>query len=72
MKATIQECKDTFKIGYEAFEVSRKEANEVWNLYHNRHYTLDQLATLENHGQPKRRSTLLRCLHVCLWDIIAP
>lgn len=51
MKADIETLKDTFKIGYEAFEPSRKEANDVWDLWHNRHYTVEQLATLQNRGQ---------------------
>ena len=53
MKATIEELKDTFKIGYEIYEDSRKEAMEVWDLFHNRHYTQEQLSVLANRGQPK-------------------
>ena len=60
MKATIQDCKDTFKIGYETYNASRKEANEAWNLYHNRHYTYDQLAVLENRGQPKETFNVVK------------
>lgn len=60
MKATVEECRDTFKIGYETFDASRKEANEVWNLYHNRHYTYDQLAVLENRGQPKETFNVIK------------
>lgn len=52
MKATIEDIRDSFKIGYEAFEASKKEANEVWDLFHNRHYTSEQLAILSNRGQP--------------------
>lgn len=52
MKPTIEDLKDTFKIGYDEFYTSRKEANEVWDLYHNRQYTEDQLAVLANRGQP--------------------
>lgn len=52
MKATLQDLKDSFKIGYEAYEASRKEANDIWDLYHNRHYTQEQLAVLERRGQP--------------------
>lgn len=44
--------KDTFKIGYEAFEASREEAKDMWDMFHNRHYTSAQLATLANRGQP--------------------
>lgn len=52
MKANLQDLKDSFKVGYEAYEASRKEANDIWDLYHNRHYTQDQLAVLERRGQP--------------------
>jgi len=60
MKATVEECRDTFQIGYETYDGSRKEANEVWNLYHNRHYTYDQLAVLENRGQPKETFNVIK------------
>lgn len=49
---SIEYLKDTFKIGYEAFEESRDEAKVVWDMYHNRHYTTDQLTVLANRGQP--------------------
>jgi len=52
MRAEIKDLKDSFKVGYEAYEHSRKEANEAWDLYHNRHYTEEQLAVLANRGQP--------------------
>ncbi len=52
MKPTIEYLKDSFKIDYEAFESSRREASQVWDLYHNRHYTAEQLAILAQRGQP--------------------
>lgn len=60
MKATIETCRDTFKIGYEAFESSRAEAAEVWDLYHNRHYTSDQLTVLDNRGQPRETFNVIK------------
>lgn len=60
MKATVRECKDTFKIGYEAFIESRLEADEVWDMFHNRHYTNEQLAILENRGQPKETFNVIK------------
>lgn len=57
---TIEYLRDAFKIGYEAFEGSHKEAKEVWDLYHNRHYTFDQLAILENRGQPKETFNIVK------------
>lgn len=60
MKATIEDLRDSFKIGYEAFEASRKEANEVWDLYHNRQYTTDQLGVLERRGQPAETFNIVK------------
>ena len=37
MKADIQTCQDTFKIGYDAFVNSRDEARKVTEYFHNRH-----------------------------------
>jgi len=51
MKTDIETLKDSFKIGYEEFEPSRKEAQEVLDLLHNRHYTQTELNELSNRGQ---------------------
>lgn len=60
MKLTIENLRDSFQIGYDAFEESRKEANEVWDLYHNRHYTNEQLAVLERRGQPAETFNVIK------------
>jgi hypothetical protein len=60
MKVTIENLQDTFKIGYEAFEDSREEALQVMDLYHNRHYTDSQLATLNLRGQPKETFNIVK------------
>lgn len=60
MKVDISTLKDTFKIGYETYEDSRKEAIEVWDLYHNRHYTQEQLNVLANRGQPKETFNVIK------------
>lgn len=60
MKAEIQDLKDSFKLGYEAFYESRKEAEEVWNQYHNRHYTPEQIAWLESQGRPKETFNVVK------------
>lgn len=52
MKIDIDSLRDTFKIGYEAFQDSRMEADELYDMYHNRHYTQEQLVVLANRGQP--------------------
>ncbi len=51
-KTKIEYLKDTFKIGYDAYKNSRDEAQIVWDLFHNRQYTEDQLNILEIRGQP--------------------
>lgn len=60
MKPVIEDLKDMFKISYEAFEESRNEADEVWNLYHNRHFTQSQLAILANRGQPAETFNVIK------------
>ena len=60
MKATIQDLKDSFKVGYEAYEHSRKEADMIWDLYHNRHYTDEQMAVLANRGQPAETFNVIK------------
>ncbi len=52
MKTDLETLRDTFKFGYESYEASRKEAEEVWDMYHNRQYTGAQLDVLANRGQP--------------------
>lgn len=60
MKTDIETLQDLFKIGYEAYEDSRKEAINIYNLYHNRQFTDDQLNTLENRGQPKETFNIIK------------
>lgn len=60
MKITIENLKDTFQIGYDAYLDSKIEANTVEDLYHNRHYTSDQLNILENRGQPAETFNIVK------------
>lgn len=60
MKTDIHTLKDTFKIGYEAYETSRKEANDVWDMYHNRQYTYEQINILNNRGQPAETFNVIK------------
>jgi len=60
MKTDIQTLKDSFTMGYEAFWESRVEADEIWNMYHNRQWTQDQLNILENRGQPKETFNVIK------------
>lgn len=52
--------KETFRIGYDDYEHSRLEAMEVWNLYHNRQWSIDQLSLLESRGQPKETFNIIK------------
>jgi hypothetical protein len=63
MKPTLQNCKDTFKFSYDAYESSRLEQKEIVDLYHNRHYTNQQLNTLTNRGQPKETFNIIKMYH---------
>ena len=60
MKVDIQTLKDTFKISYESFEESRKEAIQILDLYHNRHYTSSQKSVLELRGQPQETFNIIK------------
>ena len=60
MKTNIESLKNSFQIGYDVFYDSLKEANEVWDLYHNRQYTPEQLTILENRGQPKETFNVIK------------
>lgn len=60
MIVNIDNLRDSFQVGYEAYELSKKESNEVWDLYHNRQYTTDQLAILDNRGQPAETFNVIK------------
>ena len=60
MKTDIDTLKNSLLAGFEAFENSRKLAEEVWEAYHNRQYTSQQEAILENRGQPKETFNVIK------------
>ena len=60
MKTDIETLKDSFWYGYDTYYASRLEADEAWNFYHNRQWTLDQLSLLENRGQPKETFNVIK------------
>jgi hypothetical protein len=55
-----EKLKDMFQYGYAEFEPSKMEAAEVWNMFHNRQWTIDQLAVLETRGQPKETFNVIK------------
>jgi hypothetical protein len=60
MTITIENLRDTFQIGYNAYLESRKEANLCEDYYHNRQYTTDQLSVLADRGQPKETFNIIK------------
>ena len=72
MKTDIETLKDSSKVGYDAYEESIEEANEVENMYHNRQYTEDQLATLSNRGQPAETFKVVKLLARLLIGYYSP
>ena len=52
MKTDLETLKDSFWFGYDTFEESRIEADEVWDMYHNRQWSHEALSLLANRGQP--------------------
>lgn len=60
MKIDVEYLKEIFKYGYESFETSRWDAQRAWDLYHNRHYTEEQLAILKSRGQPAETFNIVK------------
>ena len=60
MKTDIQTLQDLLKIGYEAYEDSRNETMRIFDMYHNRQFTDEQLAVLEMRGQPKETFNIIK------------
>lgn len=51
-KVDIDTLRDTFKVGYEIFQDSIKEGERAIDYYHNRQFTEDERAILEERKQP--------------------
>ncbi len=60
MDIDIKNLQDYFKIGYDSFEGSRIEGDEIENYFHNRQYTSSQLAILTNRGQPAETFNVIK------------
>ena len=48
----VDYLKETFQYSVDTYEEPQKEAQEVREIYSNRHYTVNQIATLTERGQP--------------------
>lgn len=60
MKIDIELLQDTYKLGYNAYLESRREANEIDDFFHNRHYTDEDIFILEERGQPKETFNIIK------------
>jgi hypothetical protein len=59
-RTSIEYLRDTYEIGYQAFKSSKDESRIVWDLYHNRHYSEEQLSELANRGQPAETFNIVK------------
>ena len=60
MKTDLETIANSFWMGHDAYYGSRIEAEEAWNMYHNRQWTTDQLGVLESRGQPKETFNVIK------------
>lgn len=60
MKTDLETLKDSFWLGYDSYEESRVEADEVWNMYHNRQWSSDALNKLASRGQPAETFNVIK------------
>ena len=60
MKIDIQTLKDTFEVGYQTYQESYNELDEIENLYHNRQYTMEQLNVLAERGSPAETFNIIK------------
>lgn len=60
MDTDVKTLQDLFKIGYEAYLDSRREGQEIVDMFHNRQYTEAQKAILENRGQPAETFNVIK------------
>lgn len=59
-RTNIKYLRDIYKIGFDAYEPSKAESRRCWDLFHNRHYTRDQLNLLGRRGQPKETFNVVK------------
>ena len=62
MKLDIETLRDSFELGTQAYKSSYDELREVSSLYHNRHYTREQLQTLHERGQAAETFNIIKMM----------
>lgn len=60
METDIQSLQDSFKISYDVYYDSKKEAETVNDMFHNRQYDQAQLAALYDRGQPAETFNVIK------------
>lgn len=60
MEITTDKLLESFKYGYDAAYAARKLAAETWDLYHNKHYTEQQLTILNARSQPAETFNVIK------------
>jgi hypothetical protein len=60
MKTDLETLRESFWVGYDSYYRSRVESETVWDMYHNRQWTDEQSAILENRGQPKETFNVIK------------
>lgn len=59
MKTDLHTIKDTFVLGYDAYEESYLRADEVFNMSKGKMYTAQQLRILKDRGQPAEHFNII-------------
>ena len=62
MKTDIKSLQDHFEAWYTVNQTSREEVKEVFDLYHNRQWSREQLWELESRGQPKETFNVIKSM----------
>ncbi len=60
MVINTENLKESFKTSYDTYRSSIEEAELVWNLFHNRQYTEEQLNLLAERGQPAETFNVIK------------
>ena len=62
MKHDIETLRNSFELGYQAYKTSYDELKEIESLYHNKHYTQQQLNTLHERQQPAETFNIIKMM----------
>jgi hypothetical protein len=55
-------CRDTYELSRAEYEDTLREGQEIIDMYHNRQYTAEQLAVLEERGQPAETFNVIKLM----------